>query len=101
METLFADARAAMGRIDIAINTVGKVLKGSLKDRGVRTDAQTSVGARNGGALTGSIYSKVPVLLVEMCVLTKPSDEKFIRTDAGQKKMAEALFAGMVSGARL
>ena len=71
------------------------MLKGSLKDRGVRTDAQTSVGARNGGALTGSIYSKVPVLLVEMCVLTKPSDEKFIRTDAGQKKMAEALFAGI------
>lgn len=27
METLFADARAAMGGIDIAVNTVGKVLK--------------------------------------------------------------------------
>lgn len=27
MEQLFADAKAAMGSIDIAVNTVGKVLK--------------------------------------------------------------------------
>ena len=74
---------------------VMKVLAGSLNDRGVRTDAQTSVGAKHGGALIGSIYSKVPVLLVEMCVLNKAHDQRFIRTDAGQKKMAEALFAGI------
>lgn len=32
MERLFADARAAMGGIDIAINTVGKVLKKPIAD---------------------------------------------------------------------
>lgn len=32
METLFADAKAAMGRIDIAVNTVGKVMKKPIAD---------------------------------------------------------------------
>ena len=32
MEKLFADAKAAMGRIDIAVNTVGKVLKKAMVD---------------------------------------------------------------------
>lgn len=32
MEKLFADAKAAMGSIDIAINTVGKVLKKPMVD---------------------------------------------------------------------
>ncbi|PZQ24382.1 MAG: short chain dehydrogenase [Sphingopyxis macrogoltabida] len=34
VETLFADAKAAMGGIDIAINTVGKVLKKPMVDIG-------------------------------------------------------------------
>jgi N-acetylmuramoyl-L-alanine amidase len=72
-----------------------KALGGSIGDRGLRTDAQTAVGAKHGGALIGSVYSKVPVLLVEMCVITQAKDETFIKTPKGQQKMAEALAAGV------
>lgn len=70
-------------------------LRGALKDQGVRTDRQTYIGGRQGGALTGSIYSHVPVLLVEMCVITNPRDEAFIASRQGQERMAQALAAGV------
>jgi N-acetylmuramoyl-L-alanine amidase len=72
-----------------------KVLSGSLRNRGLLTDGQTAIGARNGGALTGSIHSRVPVLLVEMCVITDPKDEAFIASEKGRAKMVEALRAGI------
>lgn len=78
-----------------------KVLAGHLRDRGLLTDAQTAIGKRNGGALTGSIYSKVPVLLVEMCVITDPKDEAFIASSKGRAKMVEALRAGVVAAVPL
>lgn len=71
-----------------------KVLKGSLNDRGVRDESKTAVGAKQ-GALTGSIHSKVPVLLVEMAVLTKSNDDKFMASAKGRKLMATALAAGV------
>jgi N-acetylmuramoyl-L-alanine amidase len=70
-------------------------LGGALHDRGIRTDAETYVGSRQGGALTGSIRSHVPVLLVEMCVLTNLSDERFISSERGQRRMAQAIAAGV------
>lgn len=71
-----------------------KVLKGSLKDNGLLTDGRTLIGSRQ-GALTGSIFSKVPVLLVEMCVLQNAKDEAFIAPAEGKLKMARALAAGV------
>ncbi len=71
-----------------------QVLGGSLKDSGIKGDSQTGVGSRQ-GALTGSIFSHVPALTVEMCVLTNTHDYKFIRTPAGQEQMAQALLAGV------
>jgi len=68
-------------------------LKGTLPDYGLKTDKQTLIGSQQ-GALTGSIYSEVPVLLVELCVLTNPKDEAVIASEAGRKKLAEALAAG-------
>lgn len=48
METLFADARAAMGRIDIAINTVGKVLKKPMIEISeAEYDAMSAVNAKS------------------------------------------------------
>lgn len=72
---------------------VMEVLGGHLNDRGVRTEQQTAVGKKN-GALIGSIFSEVPVILVEMAVLTQPKDEAFISTKKGQQIMAKALFEG-------
>jgi N-acetylmuramoyl-L-alanine amidase len=65
-----------------------------LRDKGVRTDAETFVG-RQQGALTGSIFSEVPALTVEMCVLSDPHDAAFVKSEEGQKKLAAALAEGV------
>ncbi len=65
-------------------------LKGKLKDNGLLPDTATAVGGKF-GALIGSIFSEVPVVLVEMCRLKNPKDEAFIAKPAGQKAMAVAL----------
>lgn len=69
-------------------------LDSGLRDRGLMTDLDTAIGARQ-GALTGSIYAKVPVLLVELCVLTNPKDEEYLVSDRGQAKLANALRAAV------
>jgi len=72
-----------------------KALNRAVGDRGLHTDSATMIGGRQRGALTGSIYSQLPVILVEMAVLQNESDDKFISTDAGQKAMAKAIAAGI------
>jgi len=64
---------------------------------GLRSDAATYIGGQQ-GALTGSIYSRVPVVLVEMVTLSHRGDDAFIATDAGQLSMARALTAGIAAG---
>src|SRR5437763_13914227 len=70
-------------------------LGGALNDNGVRTDMQTKVGREQGGALTGSIFSEVPVVTIEMVVLSDGTDAGFIKTEEGQRRMAEAIAAGV------
>ena len=70
-------------------------LAGALNDNGVRTDYQTKVGREQGGALTGSIFSDVPVVTIEMVVLSSPQDAEFIKAEAGQQRMAEAIAEGV------
>jgi N-acetylmuramoyl-L-alanine amidase len=74
-------------------------LHGSLRDAGIKGDSKTGVGGRQ-GALTGSIFSHVPALTVEMCVLTNAHDYHFIRTLGGQEEMARALLAGIEAYAK-
>lgn len=74
-------------------------LQGALIDRGLKPDTETAVGGKQ-GALTGSVFSQVPVVLVEMCVLTNPHDEAFIDSDSGQWRMARALAAGVDAALR-
>ncbi len=69
---------------------LARALAGTLTDRGYKTDLQTAVGAKQ-GALTGSVFSHVPVVLVEMCVLTNGKDEAFVSSPAGLDKLASAL----------
>lgn len=71
--------------------SLAKGLRGELPDRGLKTDAQTYVGGKQGGALTGSIFSEVPVVLVEMAVLTNPQDDAWMASPRGQNLMATAL----------
>jgi N-acetylmuramoyl-L-alanine amidase len=70
--------------------TLVKHLEGKLVDNGLMSDDRTAVG-RKQGALTGSIFSKVPVVLVEMCVLTNPRDEELMASKEGQAAVADAL----------
>ena len=70
-------------------------LQGALQDNGVRTDYQTKVGRDQGGALTGSIFSEVPVVTIEMVTLSDPGDAEFITTEAGQRRMAAAIADGV------
>lgn len=69
---------------------LSKGLKGKLKDNGLMGDIRTAVGSKQ-GALTGSIFSEVPVVLVEMGCLTNAADEAFMASKSGQESMAEAL----------
>ena len=75
-------------------------LKGILSDRGLHTDAATSIGGKQ-GALSGSIHSKVPVLLVEMFVLTNAQDEAYAATKEGLDTMAAALVRATLAVVRL
>jgi N-acetylmuramoyl-L-alanine amidase len=70
-------------------------LNGALADNGVRTDYQTKVGRDQGGALTGSIFSEVPVVTIEMVVLSNADDAEFIKTEEGQRRMAESIADGV------
>jgi N-acetylmuramoyl-L-alanine amidase len=70
-------------------------LADALADNGVRTDNQTKVGRDQGGALTGSIFSEVPVVTVEMVVLSDARDAEFIKAEEGQRRMAEAIAEGV------
>ncbi len=67
-----------------------------LANRGCHSDRSTAVGKRQ-GALTGSIHSTVPVVLVEMVVLTQRSDEAFILSPSGRRRMVDALRAGTIA----
>jgi N-acetylmuramoyl-L-alanine amidase len=69
-------------------------LRGELNDQGLMSDVKTAVGGKQ-GALTGSIFSKVPVVLVEMATITLKHDEVFLLSQVGQRKMSEALAAAV------
>jgi len=63
-------------------------------DLGIKGDSKTAVGSQQ-GALTGSIFSTIPVVTVEMVVITQPDQEAFIASEEGQARMARALAAGI------
>jgi N-acetylmuramoyl-L-alanine amidase len=65
-----------------------------LRDGGILGDSRTFIGSRQ-GALTGSIFSRVPVVTIEMAVLTDAGDARFIGSAAGQARMAGAIAAGV------
>jgi len=73
------------------------VLRGSLPSNPIKTDAATGVGGKQGGVLTGSIFSRVPTALLEMCYITNQRDARFIASSAGQEKMALALEKGVLA----
>lgn len=69
-------------------------LKGKHPDLGLKPDLATHIGGQQ-GALTGSIFARVPTVLVEMVVLTNAADEAWIASAAGQRAMVDGLVAGV------
>jgi N-acetylmuramoyl-L-alanine amidase len=92
-EQVIRDSRAAAEAMHAAV--IG-ALAGRLRDRGVHGESATLIGARQ-GALTGSIYARVPTVTVEMVVLDNAHDFALARTEAGQALLARALFAGVAA----
>ena len=66
----------------------------ALPDLGCFSERKTSVGGKQ-GALTGSVFSEVPVFLVELCAVDNKHDAAFASTDEGKSKFANALVAGV------
>jgi N-acetylmuramoyl-L-alanine amidase len=90
---------AVMARSRVAALALDSAMAAELSPRylrngGVLGDSRTFVGSRQ-GALTGSIFSRVPVVTVEMAVLTDASDARFISSPDGQRRMVRALAAGI------
>lgn len=69
-------------------------LSGKLKDNGLRGEEGTLIGGKQ-GALTGSIFSEVPTLLVEMIFLTSRHDAEWIKQESNKRAMVDALVAGV------
>jgi N-acetylmuramoyl-L-alanine amidase len=92
--------RASASAAEAIHGALVDALAADLKDNGVATDRSTAVGKKMGGALIGSIHSKVPVVLVEMVFLNNPKDAAFIKSDVGQQQFAKALAAGVESLSR-
>ena len=74
--------------------SMSRMLAGKLKDGGVRGDSKTAIGSKQ-GALTGSVFSDVPVVLIEMVTLSNARDAAFIKQPAGQSLMAQAIAQGI------
>ncbi len=73
---------------------MAQALASALRDNGVKGESATYIGKKQ-GALTGSIYSEVPSVTVEMIFLSNPSDARYLNSPAGRHAMAEALAVGI------
>ena len=90
-ERVMQRSQAAAESLHVAL---ARRLAGKLKDGGVRGDSRTAIGAKQ-GALTGSVFSDVPVVLIEMVTLSNANDARFIRDAKGQSLMAQAIAEGI------
>ncbi|NPV89894.1 MAG: N-acetylmuramoyl-L-alanine amidase [Firmicutes bacterium] len=92
-----ADVMRSSQKAAMSIHSgTAKALNGALTDHGIKTDDSTYIGHSQGGALTGSIFSEIPVVLIEMVYLSNKSDAEFIKSDKGQQVMADSLAEGIV-----
>lgn len=91
-QVIDASRRAAGAFYPVAV----AALRGQIRGRGIHGDSGTYVGGKQ-GALTGSIFARVPVFTVEMVVLTQQHDDDFMASEQGRSAMARALAAGVIA----
>jgi cell wall-associated NlpC family hydrolase len=68
---------------------------------GILTDNETAEGQKHGGALAGSIYSKVPVSLIEIGSLDNSDDIAWLKNSGNLDKIADGLANGIAAAAPL
>lgn len=90
--SVIRDSRLAAYTLNEAMKPI---LKGYLNANPIKTDAATFVGGKQGGVLTGSIFSRVPTALIEMCFINQRRDAQFINSPQGRRLMAQALATGI------
>jgi len=71
--------------------------KVGLPSRGLMGESRSAVGSKQ-GALTGSIFSQRPTVLIEMVVLSQRADAMFIKSEIGERSMVEAIARGVLVG---
>jgi N-acetylmuramoyl-L-alanine amidase len=86
--------RSSAAAAELFHRAFADALREKLRDNGIHGDEDSFIGARQ-GALTGSIFSKVPTVLVEMVFLTNPKDAEWIKQPENRMFMAKALAAGV------
>lgn len=59
-------------------------------------DFETAIGSKQ-GTLTASVFSQVPIVTIEMVVLSNRADAAFIKSEAGQQKVAHAIAVGIAA----
>ncbi len=91
-QTIIAQSKMAAKRIYYGMRAA---LHSYLKGNSVKGDSRTKIGSSQ-GALTGSIFARVPVVLVEMAYLNNRHDAKFIKSFRGQTLLAHALSDGIL-----
>lgn len=64
---------------------------------GLLTDADTQNGKDNGGALTGSIYSNVPTVLVEVGDLDNKTDANWLKSKSNIDKLTDGFTEGIIA----
>ncbi len=89
-EVMLASRKAAEYLQEGLAETLGD----RLKLNPIKTDSDTYVGQKQ-GALTGSVFAKVPAVVVEMVYLSNASDAAFIKEPANQQLIAKGLLAGV------
>jgi N-acetylmuramoyl-L-alanine amidase len=81
---------------DYLLEGIKPVLQPYLTCGGVRGDSKTLVGSRQ-GALTGSIFSQVPAVTMEMVVLSNAKDAAFAKSTKGPDVIAQAIASGIAN----
>jgi N-acetylmuramoyl-L-alanine amidase len=76
-----------------------RVLGDALPDLGCRSEKKTFIGGKQ-GALTGTVFATVPVLLVEVCAVDNEHDAAFVSDEKGRDRLAKALAAGVEAVAK-
>ncbi len=91
-----AAVREASEKAAVAVHKgmQGVLVPATLHDNGVKGESATFVGGKQ-GVLTGSIFSKVPTVTVEMAVLSNRHDAVWISSKEGRHQMAQALARGV------